>query len=154
MSEETTKQKAKKSEFILVKNELGHITGTGLRYREKPEEKGQKGQLKTKSLVLFVGWNSVRRDYWDEAIKNKNFAKHVDYKTVVVKDRDVFGLNEEELVAVVSEIFDPRFLKILTKKLENQTGRDLAQKRLDMILNPDYENGDKPLTEKEEFYKK
>ena len=151
MSEENTK---KNSEFILVRNDLGHYTGTGLRYREKAVEKGVKGQLKTKSIVLFVGWNSIKRDYWKEAMKNKNFKNHLDFKKLVVKELDIFELEGEELVEVINGIYDPRFLKILGKKLTDANGKIAAQQRLDSILNPDYENDEEPETPEEEFYGK
>ena len=138
---ETTQKK--KTEFVLVKNGLEYIFGTGVRYREvlteEQKEAGMVARLKTKHLVLYPGWNSVKRDLWEESAKNKMIDEHIDMGNIQFKDTDISKLKEDSALRVVREINDPRYLKILTKTERRTRVQAAAAEQLDDIVNPKYE---------------
>lgn len=128
-----SKQKKLIAERFLVKNNLKHIYGVSV-----PTKQGE--ETKLKNIVLFPGYNSVKTDLWTEAFKNRMIKTHVEQGNLTVLEKDLVDCSTEEAVIIVSQVNDPRLLKIIKANDERAKVIDAANDKLEMILNPKYED--------------
>lgn len=117
----------------LVKNSLQYIYGTNVRTKDDT------GEWKSKSVVLYPGWNSIKADIWDTAENNPLIASQVKLANISVKKKTLSMLGDDEAVEVVKEITDPRYLKIIKQTEKRSLVTIAAGECLDVILNPTYE---------------
>ena len=129
-----SKREKLSAERYLVKNNLKYIYGTNIRTKD------EHGDWKSKSVVLYPGWNSVKANIWDSAEKNPLIMSQVESTNLRVKKKTLAMLDEQEAVEVVREISDPRYLKIIKNTDDRSLVKLAANDTYDLIMNPNYEN--------------
>lgn len=128
------KKEIKLPERILVENKLEHIYGVSI------PVKIAEGDVRLKNIVLFPGWNNVKSDLWVEAMRNTQVKKHLSKGNITYKDVSLDGLNVKDACEVVTQVSDPRYLKIIKGTEERAKVLDAVNDRLESILNPKYED--------------
>lgn len=97
--------KSQESEFVLIKNKMEQGQPLAFSIVESPNE--------LKTIVLYNGWNDVKRSYVEELKKNKIFSSRKDAGFIEISEGGLFDIKEfDRRKTIINETFDIRQLKV------------------------------------------